>query len=292
MESSTDNTPLIVIVGPTASGKTALALQLTQQYQGAIIAADSRTIYKEMDIGTAKPTTLEQQLVPHYGIDLITPDTNFSVAEFQKYARQAIAEIAKRGRIPFLVGGSGLYVDSVVFDFDFRRAPDPAERRELQKLPVEELQARVNEAGYKLPENKSNPRHLIRILETRGDLSPRNTILRPNSLVIGILADSTRLRPKIEQRVESMIAAGFVEEVRMLGEKYGWDAPGLQAPGYGAFRQYLQGDVSLTQARERLIQKHLQYAKRQRTWFKRNKSIHWVNNRQDIEDLITTFLSK
>ena len=125
--------PLVVITGPTASGKTSLAIRLAKQYNGEIVCADSRTIYRDMDVGTAKPTRAEQEAVPHWGLDLVRPGEMFSVAQFKEYALQKISEIRSRGRLPFLVGGTGLYIDAVLFDFQFGGPPSPIFRSELEK---------------------------------------------------------------------------------------------------------------------------------------------------------------
>jgi len=291
VESVTDNTPLIAIVGQTASGKSALALHLAQQFNGEIIAADSRTVYRGMDIGTAKPSAEDQAKVPHHVIDVVDPSDPFTVAEFQRLARQAIADITARGKIPFLVGGSGLYVDGVLYDFRFRAPADTAERRRLERLSVEELQSLIDEEGIELPSNKQNPRHLIRTIESNGQIATKGP-LRDNTLIVGLAKESQDIRANIEARVDAMLAAGFVDEVRVLSERYGWGAPALQAPGYRAFRRYLSGESSLDQAKQEFIQRDYQYAKRQKTWFKRNPDIHWISKSEEAVDLITTFLNK
>lgn len=291
MESISDNTPLIVIVGQTASGKSALALRLAQQYNGEIVAADSRTVYRGMDIGTAKPTTEEQRLVRHHLLDIADPGQQFTVADFQRLAGQAITDIADRGHVPFLVGGSGLYVDAVLYNFSLRPLADPFERERLERLSVEELQDELAEQQIPLPFNSQNKRHLIRTLETKGQL-PQKGQLRPNTLVIGVSRERDMLEQDITRRVDAMLEAGFVDEVRRLSDRYGWDAPGLQAPGYRAFRSYVEGDSSIEEARQQFIQNDLRYAKRQKTWFKRNPDIHWISNPEGSVDLVTTFLNK
>ena len=145
--------PLVVIVGPTASGKTALAVRLASRYNGEIICADSRTVYKGMDIGTAKPTPEERALVPHWGLDLVEPGEGFSAADFKAYATATIAQIRARGAVPFLVGGTGLYVDGVVFDYQFGAAPDAAERASYMALTATQLQQLCRERGLALPAN-------------------------------------------------------------------------------------------------------------------------------------------
>jgi len=291
MESGANNTPVVAIVGPTASGKTALAIKLAQRFNGEIIAADSRTVYQGMDIGTAKPTPHEQAASRHHLIDVTTPDKQFTVADFQRLAREAMSDIARRGKLPFIVGGTGLYIDAVLYNFSLRAPADADKRAELQKRSVEELQNLLMERGIALPENSRNPRHLVRALETEGMLSERRS-LPTHALLIGLDPDREVLREKITRRVDVMVEAGFINEVRKLAEQYGWDAPGLQAPGYRAFRPYIQGEISLEEAKQLFIQNDMQYAKRQKTWFKRNPDIHWISKTAEAVELITTLLNK
>lgn len=291
MEPIANEPPLVVVLGPTASGKSALALDLAQRFNGEIIAADSRTVYKGMDIGTAKPTPEEQGQIRHHLIDVVSPDEPFTVADFQRLARQAIKEISGRGHLPIMVGGTGLYIDAVIYNFSFRPLGEPTLRKELETLAVEELQARVTEEGIELPANRQNPRHLIRALETKG-AQPARTALRPNTLVIGIEADRQTLEQKITARTEKMVQAGLVQEVQTLAGRYGWDTPALLAPAYKAFRLYLAGAISLPEAKQAFVQYDLQYAKRQKTWFKRSKDIHWISKPEESVALVTTFLNK
>lgn len=291
MESTPNIPPLIAIVGETASGKTALAIDLARRFNGEIICADSRTIYRGLDIGTAKPTAEERSIVPHHLLDVVDPDQGFSASDFKRLANEAITDIASRGKVPFLVGGSGLYIDAVLFDFAFNSPPDPAERARLQQLSIDELQAEIIARGIEMPQNSQNPRHLMRALETGGQ-SSQDTTMRENTLVLGLTIERDTLRNKIAQRVDVMIDAGFIEEVRHVVEKYGWDAPGLRAPGYKAFRAYIEGKASLEEAKAQFVQNDMQLAKRQRTWFKRNKSIHWITQQAQAVDLATTLLNK
>lgn len=291
MEPKSDATPLIAIVGETASGKSALALRLAQRFNGEIIAADSRTVYEGMDIGTAKPTHEERLAVPHHLLDVVTPDKPFSVAVFKRLAEVAIADIASRGNVPFLVGGTGLYVDAVVYNFSFRQKADEALRQQLERLDVEALQEMIQEQDLPMPENKQNPRHLIRAIETKGEL-PEKHDLRPRTLLLGLRIDHDTLLRKITARVDLMVEQGFVREIARVAEQYGWGAPALQAPGYRAFRAYLLGSGTLDEAKTAFVRNDMQLAKRQRTWFKRNKSIHWISKEEEAADLITTLLSK
>lgn len=291
MESQSNNTPLIVVVGETASGKSSLSLLLAQRFSGEIIAADSRTVYKGMDVGTAKPTLAERSQVPHHLLDIANPDQPVTAAQYKALAQAAIAEVGGRGRLPFLVGGTGLYVDAVLFDFAFRRPPDPDQRRELQLLSIEELQARLLEAGIPLPTNERNQRHLVRQLETNGEVALSQE-LRPNTLVLGLQADREVLRDRIEERTEAMFAAGLEQEVRRLSREYGWQIPAMQTIGYQEFEPYFAGKRTLAEVKQEIVRNTVRYAKRQRSWFKRNKSIKYICNSDEAVDSITTFLNK
>lgn len=257
------NGPLIVIVGETASGKTALAIDIAKQVDGEIICADSRTIYKGMDIGTAKPSEVDRSIVPHHLLDLVEPNERFTVADFKSLANQKIEEVGRKGKVPIMAGGTGLYIDAVIYDYAFS-GPEDAVRR-----------------------NPQNPRHLL-----KDENRPKQKDIRSNTLIIGLRLDREVLRQRVAVRVDAMIEQGFIKEVKMLGERYGWEAPALQAPGYKTFREHITGAVSLEEARSEFIRSHLNLAKRQRTWFKRNKSIHWLSDPRKAVEIATTFLSK
>lgn len=291
MEPFTSNPALVVLLGPTAAGKTSMAIELAKRFSGEIVAADSRTIYKGMDIGTAKPSKEEQRLIPHHLLDIVSPSDRFTVADFQSMANSTIAAIGARGKLPILVGGSGLYIDAVIYNFSFQGASDLQRRRRLEGLSVEELQLLLRKQKIALPKNERNPRHLIRALESDGSL-PRREPLRQHTVVIGLDPGREILQEKITKRVDAMVGIGFVEEVRKLGEIYGWDVPALQAPGYKAFRSYLLNEVSLAEAKKQFVRRDLQYAKRQKTWFKRSSDIHWISKLDEAVDLVTTFLNK
>ena len=291
MEPQPNATPVIAIVGETASGKTALALELAARFNGEIIAADSRTVYRGLDIGTAKPTPSERQAIPHHLIDVATPDQQFTAADFKRLALDALQQIGEAGNVAFLVGGTGLYIDAVLYDFSFRPKTDEAIRRQLQELSVDELQALLMERRIALPENARNPRHLVRSLETGGLIGERHA-LRQHTLILGLHIDREQLRQKITARVDAMVDAGLVSELAAAAQRYGWEAAALQTPGYKAFRQYLQGDIPLEEAKELFVRADMQLAKRQRTWFKRNKDIHWISKPEEAVDLVTTFLNK
>jgi len=286
-----ESKPLIVIIGETASGKSALAMELAQKFNGEIICADSRTVYVGMDIGTAKPSIKDQQKVPHFGINISTPVTPVNVADFKKLATGAMAEIASRGHVPIMVGGTGLYIDAVLYDFVFRKVAERKLRDHLGQLSVPELQAELQAEGIALPENSQNPRHLMRALETGGQTSERKP-LRANTLIIGLEVPRDELKARIARRIDQMLAAGLEAEVRQLAQKYGWDVEPLKTIGYREWREYFEGQVSLEQVKAEIIRSTMAYAKRQRTWFKRNSSIHWVKEQREVVELVTTFLNK
>lgn len=282
--------PLIVIVGETASGKSGLALAMAECWNGEIIAADSRTVYRGMDIGTAKPTADEQTRVPHHLIDVVAPDGHFSVADFQRLAREAIASIHGRGKLPIVVGGTGLYVDALLYDFQLREPASPELRKELASLSVPELQARIRARGLPMPQNEYNPRHLARVLETNGQTSGRGN-LRPNTLLLGLRLPRDVLEQRVRERIDAMVVAGFVQEVQQLLDHYSGEIEALRAPGYKAFRAYLAGDITLEEAKQRFATADLRLAKRQRTWFKRNPDIQWCSAPEQALRLAEHFLS-
>lgn len=268
------SSPLIVIAGPTASGKSALAMQIAKKYNGELICADSRTVYSGMDIGTAKPTKLDQREVRHHLLDVVDPDQYFTAAQFKVLADQAVADITARGKLPIIVGGTGLYVDSVIFNYQFGDASDPRRREQLQNKTVEELQQICLDNGYALPENTKNKRHLVRAIEL-GGLKERKLKLRPNTLVVAITTDRDVLRGRIIERAHQMVAQGVLDEVERLGNTYGWDSEAMTGNIYRILRPVVSGDTTLEEALELSIASDMQLAKRQVTWLKRNPYIIW-----------------
>jgi len=281
--------PLVAIVGETASGKSALAMRLAEVFDGEIICADSRTIYKGMDIGTAKPTAADRALIPHHVLDVVTPDQRFSAADFKLQAEAAIADIQSRGKLPIMVGGTGLYVDAVLYNFSFREAADPSERARLEKLSVEELQQALAGKDIPLPNNPQNPRHLIRALEANGQSAERQ-VLRGKTLVLGLKVDKDILEKRIEKRIDDMITTGLIPEVKSMAAKYSWEAPGLQTIGYREFRDFLSGKNTLEEAALRLKQSTKRFAKRQRTWFKRSPDIQWIDGFEQAKEQVQNLL--
>jgi len=267
--------PLVVITGPTASGKTSLAIKVAKKFRGEIICADSRSIYKGMDIGTAKPSKFEQSEVPHWGLDLVDPGAYFSAADFEKYALEKVGEIRARGNIPFIVGGTGLYIDSIVFDYQFGGKADDARREQLNNMSILNLCEYCNEHNIQLPENNHNKRYIIRNIERNGYELQRQQNPIDNVIIVGITTEKSILRNRIEQRIEQMFDDSVVNEAKMLGEIYGWSGEAFKGNVYPLAHLYLSGSITFEEMRIKLITLDWRLAKRQLTWLKRNPFIHW-----------------
>lgn len=269
--------PLIAIVGPTASGKTDLSIDLAERFDGEIICADSRTIYKGMDIGTAKPTISERRGIPHWGIDLVNPGEYFTVADFKKYADKKISEIRSRNRVPFMVGGSGLYIDAVLFDYQFGSSIDESLRFKLNQLSLEQLYEYCLTNNIRLPENYKNKRYVIRAIEQGNHKLKRSNKLIDDAFIVGISTEQKILQARIRQRSEQMFSHGVVEEATMLSKKYGWDNEAMSGIIYRIVHKYLMGDISLDEAVDKLATADWQLVKKQLTWFRRNTFIRWLS---------------
>lgn len=282
----------MAIVGPTTSGKSALALKIAQRYNGEIIAADSRTIYKGMDIGTAKPTTTDQQKVPHWGLDLVKPGQRYSAYEFKEYAKAKIKDIKNRDRLPVLVGGTGLYIDAVLFDFDFPTGYDPVEREKLEKLSTGELQTIIRRKGYPMPVNYKNRRHLIRTIERSGRLGNKRGEPLEDVLTVGLLPPDKVIKSNITKRAESIINQGLIEETRRLVQEYGQKSlSGTAGIAYSAVLKLIKGEVDEIQAVELIKNAEWQYARRQKTWFKRNPDIQWFGSADETYRFLSQVLN-
>jgi tRNA dimethylallyltransferase len=274
--SSKSQTKLLVIVGPTASGKSDLAMKIAKKFNGEIICADSRTIYKGMDIGTAKPSKADQKAVRHWGLDLIKPGQTYSAAMFKDYANAAISNIQKRGRLPILVGGTGLYVDGVVFDYSFvGQRLNPI----YLILPSSILRKVIARKGWLMPENIQNRRHLLGTIRRRGMVGSRQKNPREGTLIVGLLPSDDQLKKRISLRAEQMFKKGIAEEAGELFATYGLRTfAGADAIVYGIIARLFKDQISEAEAIELFKKADWQYARRQRTWFKRNTHINWFNN--------------
>lgn len=269
--------PLVVIVGPTASGKTSLAIDIAQKFNGEIICADSRSIYKGADIGTAKPSQAEQAIVRHWGLDLVEPGDYFSVADFKSYADQKIIEIRSRGHLPLLVGGTGLYIDAVIFDYQFGLPADNKLRSLLQHMTIKELHDYCNKNNVIIPENSKNRRYLIRSIENKDTQPSRRDIPLDQTIVVGISTDKDILRSRIIERSDQILADGVIDEAILLGNRYGWDSEAMKSNIYPLIHSYIDGDMSIDDVKNKFITLDWRLAKRQLTWLNRNRFIHWLS---------------
>jgi tRNA dimethylallyltransferase len=282
--------PLVVIVGPTAVGKTEIALQLAQRLGGEIVSADSRLFYRGMDIGTAKPSSQEMARVPHHLIDVSAPDEPWSLALFQQAAAQGIDEIYSRDRLPFLVGGTGQYIRAVIQAWDLPpQEPDFRMRQVLERwaeqVGHESLHARLalldpEAAGFI---DSRNVRRTIRALEVilssgKQFSTQRQRAASPYSLlIIGLQRSREDLYRRVDQRIDEMLAGGLIAEVRTLLEKgYSPNLPTLSAIGYREISAYLRGEMTLDEARTQMKRMTRRYIRNQGSWFsQKDTSIHW-----------------
>ena len=282
--------PLVVIVGPTASGKTAVAIELAGRFDGEIICADSRTIYKGMDVGTAKPSAKERAAVPHWGLDLVEPGERFTAVDFQRYAVAKIAEIRARGRVPFLVGGTGLYVDAVLFGYKFGPEATARRRQELEGWSLLQLQEYCVKNNIKLPENSQNKRYVIRAIEQKGISEKSKKQPINTSIIVGIATERTLLRTRIALRSEQLFTNGVVEEAKILGEKYGWKNEAMTGNIYPLVKKMQDEDITTAELQAKNIVQDWRLAKRQLTWFRRNPHIVWAT-RLEAEHYISQKLA-
>ncbi|KKQ94169.1 MAG: tRNA dimethylallyltransferase [candidate division CPR2 bacterium GW2011_GWC1_39_9] len=293
---------MIVIIGPTASGKTSLSINLAKKFNGEIVNADSQNVYREMDIGTAKPSIEEQQEVPHHMLDIVDPDQEFNVAIYKKMAKEAIGKIQEAGKIPFLVGGTGLYIDALIYNYHIPEVkPDNKLRAELSLKDNDELAAILDEldpeaAGTIDPNNR---RRVIRAIEIiKGSGKPLSAMRsmegKPeNVLMLGTaFYEKEELYERINLRVDQMFEEGFLEEFKELADSYPWDIPGFNALGYRQLALYFKKEIDLSMTMETIKKETRNYAKRQMTWFKRNKDIVWVRDEFQAFDIVEKFIAQ
>lgn len=278
---------VIFILGPTASGKTSVAIELAKRIGGEIISADSRAFYTGMDIATAKPNIKERQGIKHWGIDLINPGKKYSIAEFKVYCEEKIADIKSRRLIPIVVGGSGLYADSVIFNYDLKsRKPkeDDADAK-LQKLSVFELQELIKKKGIGFPENYKNKRYLIRWLENNGKMGEDRDEINPDHLVFGVYTKRDELKERIKLRIDKLFNQELIDEYINLNNAYPGALESITTNYYPIIKRYLNKEIDLNEAKELAYYADWHLAKRQLTWLKRNKYIKWYKKDEIIDQI-------
>ena len=299
---------VIVICGPTASGKTGLSIELAKKIDGEVVSCDSMQIYKDMTIGTAKPTEEEMQGIKHYLIDCVSPDTRYSVADYKRDAIKAIEEIASKGKVPIVVGGTGLYLESLVRGIDYSEIEvDEAYREELNKLEQEkglselyEMAKRIDEtaAGKISPNDKKRICRILEIYHTTGktktelEKESRKNGVQYDYVLFGINMDREKLYERINKRVDIMLEQGLIEEVRNLINKYSEFPTALQGLGYKEVVEYFDGVTTKEEMIEKIKMETRRYAKRQITWFKRYDELTWLNGLDDPQKNIDIILEK
>lgn len=247
--------PVIVILGPTGSGKTGVSIKIAKAIGGEIISADSRAIYQGMDIGTAKPTKKEQEGVPHYALDLVKPGERFTVADWKTYAEEKIKEIKARGHVPMIVGGTGLYIDALIYDYKF-------------KGPTGE---KIGDSEQKSCSDRT---------EVKGDF-----------LIVGIDWGIEQLRNRLRKRIDQMFNQDLYRETNQLIKKYGWENQAMKSNIYEHAYSYINGKTTLKEAKEKCFYDDWHLAKRQMTWFKRNDQIIWLKL-ADVYPHVINYLTK
>lgn len=299
---------VIVIGGPTASGKTGLSIALAKKINGQIISADSMQIYKEMNIGTAKVTEEEKEGIPHYLIDIVSPNERYSVAQFKQQAEKAIDEILKKGCVPIIVGGTGLYINSLIYNIQYEEVEIDQEYREKleQRVKTEGLE-KLYEEAHKIDSQaaeaiaRTDRKRVLRILEiyhqtgktkTQLELESRSQPPRYDYKVFAISRDREQLYERINQRVDIMLEQGLIQEVESILKKYYEFPTAMQGLGYKEVVKYLNGEYSYQEMVEKLKMESRRYAKRQITWFKAIEGIIWLDGNQQVQNNVNIILEE
>lgn len=292
---------VIVICGPTASGKTALSIELAKKINGEIISSDSMQIYKDMDIGTAKPTKQEMQEIKHYLLNFVEPDQRYSVAQFKKDAEKAIEEILAKNKVPIIVGGTGLYVDSLIYGIEYQEIElDKKYREELEEKAQKEGLETLYEQAQKIdPQamekiSANDKKRILRILEiyhstgktkTQQEIESRKNEVKYDYKVFALNMEREKLYERINKRVDIMIEQGLIQEVENLCSKYTEFPTAMQGLGYKEVVEYLQGKISEQEMIEKIKMETRRYAKRQLTWFRKNKQTIWLDATKEKENV-------
>ena len=293
---------VIVICGPTASGKTALSIELAKKIDGEIISCDSMQIYKDMNIGTAKVTENEMQGIKHYLVDWVSPDTRYSVADYKIDAEKAIENIISKGKIPIIVGGTGLYVDSLIYGIEYPEIEfDEEYRRKLEKEAdedgLENLYNKAKEIDEQAMQKISinDRKRIIRVLEiyhatgknkTEQEIESRKKEVKYDYKIFAINMDREKLYERINLRVDKMIEKGLIKEVENLQKKYKHFPTAMQGLGYKKVVEYLQNEITKDEMIEKIKQESRRYAKRQLTWFRKNKQTIWIDGLANLNNNI------
>ena len=303
-----EKSKVIVICGPTASGKTALSIELAKSINGEVVSADSMQIYKDMDIGSAKVTKEEMQGIKHYLVDCVSPDERYSVANYKLDAKKAIEEILKKGKTPIVVGGTGLYIDALIYEIEYQDIKiNESYRKELESIKqnqgLEVLYERAvkidPEAMKKISPNDS--KRIMRVLEiyeatgknkTEQEAESRLKEIPYNYKVFAITMDREKLYERINKRVDIMIENGLIEEVKELLKKYKEFPTAMQALGYKEVKEYLDGKLTKQEMIDKIKQESRRYAKRQLTWFRKNKQTIWIDGLNDMQKNINIILEE
>lgn len=303
------NKPIVIVIaGPTASGKSALSIEVAKKIGGEIISADSMQIYQDMNIGTAKITEEEMQGIPHYMLSCVKPDERFSVADFQREAMKMIEDIIKRGKKPVIVGGTGLYIDSLIYetefheektDIEYRRFLEERVEKEGLEVLAKEAEEIDNEAMQKISHH--DKKRILRILEiykqtgktkTQLDIESRKKEKKYQYIVFAIDLQRDILYERINNRVDSMLQQGLIQEVEKLREKYNVFPTAMQGLGYKEVVEYLNKEITREEMIEKIKQETRRYAKRQLTWFRKNKEIIWLDGLRNQQDNVNIICEK
>ena len=293
---------VIVICGPTASGKTSLSIEVAKKIDGEIISCDSMQIYKEMNIGTAKPTVEEMQGIPHYMLDFVLPSERYSVADFKEAATDRIEDILKREKVPIIVGGTGLYVDALTKNITYPEIEIDLEyRKQLEELIKENGLESLYEEAKKIDEkamqtiSKNDKKRIMRVLEIYHQTGKTKTQLESESrltpppyeyIVFAINMEREKLYERINKRVDIMIDQGLIEEVEALTKKYEEFPTAMQGLGYKEVVSYLKKEITKEEMIEKLKMETRRYAKRQLTWFRKDENIKWIDGLAPLEQNI------
>lgn len=299
---------VIVVAGPTASGKSNLAIELAKKIDGEIISADSMQIYKDMNIGTAKVTKEEMQGIPHYMIDFLSPELRYSVSDYKEQAEKEIDKILKKGKTPIICGGTGLYINSLIYGIEFGKEEFNKEyREELEKIAEKEGLENLYKEALKIdPEamekiSKNDKKRILRVLEiykntgktkTEQEILSRKNDVKYDYKVFAINLERENLYNRINKRVDQMIENGLIEEVQKILGKYNSFPTAMQGLGYKEIVEYLKNDLTKEEAIEKIKMESRRYAKRQLTWFRKNKEIEWLDGNIKASENINRIIEK